>query len=96
MRTLPFSVGRVRIMRSGGGVAPSFRLVILRLGLAWKPRLGLGSPGLWLHFPQAQAQAVEEGLAWLGFGLSRGLCKGLLPDAPNTRIITRCMSYNRV
>jgi hypothetical protein len=46
-------------------------LVMLRLGLAWKPWLGLGSPGLWLHFPQAQAQAVEEGLAWLGFGLSR-------------------------
>jgi hypothetical protein len=46
---------------------------MLRLGLAWKPRLGLGSPGLWLHFPQAQAQAVEEGLGWVGLGSSRGL-----------------------
>jgi len=43
------------------------------LGLAWKPRLWLGLGGLWLPSPQAKAKAVGEGLAWLGFGSSRGL-----------------------
>ncbi|KAJ7230306.1 hypothetical protein GGX14DRAFT_410413, partial [Mycena pura] len=40
-------------------------LVFSRLGLALKPRLWLGFGGLWLHFRQAKAQAIREGLAWL-------------------------------
>ncbi|KAJ6452962.1 hypothetical protein C8R45DRAFT_1083235 [Mycena sanguinolenta] len=48
-------------------------LVVCGLGLACKPRLGLGLTGLWFHFPQAKAQASGGGLAWPGLGLSPGL-----------------------
>jgi hypothetical protein len=37
--------------------------------LAW---LWLGFVGLWLNIPEAKAKALEEGLAWPGFGLSQG------------------------
>ncbi|KAJ7901390.1 hypothetical protein B0H13DRAFT_2001800 [Mycena leptocephala] len=42
------------------------------LGLASKPRLWLGLAWLWLQILQAKAKAMDGGLAWLGFGSSRG------------------------
>ncbi|KAJ7781911.1 hypothetical protein DFH07DRAFT_390940 [Mycena maculata] len=40
-------------------VSPTFpQLVMFGLGLAFKPRLWLGLPGLWLVQPEAKAQAL--------------------------------------
>ena len=47
-------------------------LVLFRPGLAWKPRLWPGLRRLRLSKSRGQAQAVNNGLAWLGLGPGHG------------------------
>jgi hypothetical protein len=48
------------------------------LGLALKPWLWLGFIWLWLRIHEAKAEAMDEGLAWLGFGSSPGFNQKIL------------------
>ncbi|KAJ7189212.1 hypothetical protein C8R46DRAFT_1024382 [Mycena filopes] len=76
----PWARGRWAANLRVGGQRPDVgESVMFWLGLALKPWLWLGFVRLWLRILQAKAKATRAGLAWPGFGLSRGFRLGLFP-----------------